>query len=121
VGSADPAAEVAKLLLAERKRRNLGPLLRDPALDAVANSEVQSAANQGQMKLSGDLAGHVLKTNPDLSSAVGELFVASAPDEAAGSKNIAEPRWTRLGVGAVYAGSKQFGAGRLWVVLLYGR
>ena len=34
---------------------------------------------------------------------------------------LAEPRWTRLGVGAVYASPKGAGAGRLWVVLLYGR
>ena len=73
------------------------------------------------MKLSGDSAGLALEKVPELSSAVAELYVGGGADIVAASKNLAEPRWTRLGVGAVYAGSKESGPGRLWVVLLYGR
>ena len=50
-----------------------------------------------------------------------EIFVGTAPEDAVRSRNLAEASWKRLGVGAIYASSKTYGAGRLWVVLLYGR
>ena len=37
------------------------------------------------------------------------------------SRNVAEREWTRFGVGAVYANSDVYGAGRLWVLLVYAR
>src|SRR5439155_25677061 len=80
-----------------------------------------AAAQSGAVKLSGDSAGLALEKVPELSSAVAELYVGGGADIVAASKNLAEPRWTRLGVGALYAGSKESGPGRLWVVLLYGR
>lgn len=115
VGSADPAADIAAVLARERKKRGLRALLRDPALDDVAGHEVRSAALSDQTRLP------PMTEVPGVSEAVGELSVSSAPDELAASKNNAEPKWTRLGVGAMYASSKRFGPGRLWVVLLYGR
>jgi uncharacterized protein YkwD len=121
VGSADPAGDVAALLAREREKKRLRPLKRDASLDAVASHEVRSAALSDQMKLDHDLADRALSKVPDLSSAVAELFVGSAPDEAVNSKNNAEPQWTRLGIGAIYASSKQYGPGRLWIVLLYAR
>jgi len=115
VGSADPVGEIAGVLARERKKRGLPALVRDPALDDVAGHEVRAAALSDKTRLP------PLTDLPGVSEAVGELTVSSAPDELAGSKNNAEPKWTRLGVGAMYASSKQFGPGRLWVVLLYGR
>jgi uncharacterized protein YkwD len=121
VNSADPAADVAKLLFAERRKRGLPELARDAALDKVASAEVRAAADAGALKLQGDAAGKALERKSGLESAVAELFVGSAPDEAANSKNLAEPRWKYLGVAAVYASSRTYGSGRLWVVLVYGR
>jgi len=121
IGTADPAGDVAALLAKVRQKKGLRPLQRDATLDTVAGQEVRAAALADQMKLDSDAAGRALEKVPELQSAVAELFVGSAPEEAAGSKNNAEARWTRLGVGAFYASSKQYGPGRLWVVLLYGR
>jgi hypothetical protein len=84
----------------------------------VASHEVRSAALADHSRLDHDLDGRTL---PGVSAAVAELFVVSAPEDLAASKNNAEPGWTRLGVGAIYASSKKYGPGRLWVVLLYGR
>ena len=118
VVSRDPAADVAGLVAAERRKRGLKPLQRDRTLDGLASQQVSAAAKA--QKLEGDSAGLALSRVPDLSSAVAELYVGGGTDVVTASKNLAEPRWTRLGVGAVYAGSKD-GPGRLWVVLLYGR
>ena len=122
VGSADPAGDVAALILETRKKRGLPALARDRTLDAIARREAQAAAKaEGPLKIQGDAAGEALDALPDLRSAVAEVFVSSAPDEATASTNLSEPRWTRLGVGALYGSSKVYGSGRLWVVLLYGR
>ena len=121
VGSADPAGDVARFVAAERRRRGLPPLSRDAGLDRVAGTQVRNAASADVMKLDRGVAGTALDEVPDLSTAVAELYVGSAPDEVQSSKNLGEAKWTRLGVGAVYASSKQYGPGRLWVVLLYGR
>jgi uncharacterized protein YkwD len=121
VSSNDPAADVAKLLVSERRKRGLPELARDAALDKVASSEVRFAAGTGALKLQGDAAGKALEQIPGLESAVAELFVGTAPDEAARSKNLGDARWKYVGVAATYASSKTYGPGRLWVVLLYGR
>jgi uncharacterized protein YkwD len=121
VGIADPVAEVARFIALEREKRGLPPLLRDPALDGVAGQEVRATAEADQMKIDRSLAGRALQKTKGLSSAVAELYVASAPEEVGSSRNLSERRWTRIGVGALYASSRQYGAGRLWVLLLYGR
>ncbi len=121
VASADPARDAMQLVDAERKKRGLPQLRRDNALDEIARLEVGEAAHAGELKLSGATAARALDKVPELQGAVAEIYIGGGPDVVANSKNIAEARWTRLGVGAVYASSKRFGAGRLWVVLLYGR
>jgi hypothetical protein len=87
----------------------------------VAKNEIRSVADADQMKLDRALPERALEQVPELSSAVAELFVGSGPDDVETSRNLAEPKWTRLGVGALYATSRQYGPGRLWVLLLYGR
>ena len=121
IKSADPAREAVLQIQAERKRRGLPALLRDGALDQIAQEEAANAARGGEAKLSGETAGLALAKVPSLRSALAELIVGGGPDVVTNSKNLAEPQWTRLGAGAVYAGSKAWGAGGLWVVLLYGR
>ncbi len=121
VGSADPAGDVVRFIAEQRRKRGLPPLERDPALDSVAGNEVRSAAQADRMKVDRSVAGKALEESPDLSSAVAELYVGSGPDEVESSQNLAEPAWKRLGVGALYASSKQYGPGRLWVLLLFGR
>ena len=121
VKSADPLREVVLQVEAERKRLHLPALQRDAALDQIAQREAASAAQGGEAKLSGQTVGRALAAAPSLQSAIVELFVGGGPDVVTTSKNLAEPQWTRLGAGAVYAGSKAWGAGSLWVVLLYGR
>ncbi len=122
VGSADPAGEVWRLLFAERKKKGLPPLQRDATLDSLASHEVRSVAlKDGPIQLRDDVPGRAIEQEPELERVAAEILVLGAPDEAATSKNLAEPRWKRLGVGAIYASSKTYGPGRLWVVLLYGR
>ena len=121
VGSSDPAGDVARFIATEREKRGLPPLRRDARLDRVATREIRATALADQMKLDRNLAVRALSESRDLRTAVAELYVATAPEEIGTSRNLAERKWTRIGVGALYAGSAQYGAGMLWVLLLYGR
>jgi len=121
IGSKDPVGAVAKEILKQRTVKGLPELTRDPMLDYVAGHEVRASAMQDNSHPRPGATSRALAEEPNLESAVVELYVASAPDELDGSKSLAEPQWTRLGVGAIYASSKQFGPGRLWVVLIYAR
>ena len=120
VGSRDPAADVAQILAATRRKLKLPALVRDEALDEVARDEVAKRALRDSLVLPREVTERVLDSDPSLRSAVGELIVGSAPEESASSRNLKEARWTRLGVGAIYASSKTYGPGRLWVLILYG-
>lgn len=121
VASDDPAREVSRVVEGERRKHRIPGMERDAALDALAREEAARAAKSGETRLSRDSAGLALEKVPELHGAVTELYVGGSPEMVATSKNLAEPRWTRLGVGAIYANSKSYGAGSLWVVLLFGR
>jgi hypothetical protein len=45
--------------------------------------------------------------------------VASDPAEAIRSRNLPEGRFRRVGVGVAEGDGGRFGAGRLWIVVLY--
>jgi uncharacterized protein YkwD len=122
IGSKDPRADVLRLLSSEREKHRLHPLESDPILDAIALGEVRSISLGGVgMHGHGVATQRALAEDVDLHSAAADLVVATAAEEAITSKNVLEPAWTRVGVGAIYASSKEYGAGRLWVLILYGR
>ena len=120
IGSRDPAGDVARIVATERKKRRLPALERDATLDGIARTEIAAVALRDLPGLPKEVTEHALESDPSLRSIVGELIVGSAPDDSATSRNLGDPRWTRLGVGAVYANSKAYGPGRLWVLILYG-
>ena len=119
IGSPDPAGEALALIAQERSRRKLPALARSADLDAVARRAIARVALADALKLPPGVTAEALESEPTLKSVVGELFVGSAPDEAKTSHNLAEARWTRVGVGAIYASSRTYGPGRLWVLVLY--
>lgn len=122
VGSKDPAGEVAALVAAERQKRKVAALFRAPELDEVALGEVKALAiADGVPEVRKDAAELVLDSVPGLRSAAADLVVAGSPEDARASKNLTDARWTRFGVGAIYANSKQYGPGRLWVLIVYAR
>jgi uncharacterized protein YkwD len=120
VGTADPAADVEAALRSERRRRGLPMPEHDVALSEVARKQIRALALADALAVPADVVAKALDSDPSLQSAVAELFVGSAPDETLSSKALGERRWTRLGVGAMYASSKKYGPGRLWVLILYG-
>ncbi len=48
-----------------------------------------------------------------------DVFVAGAPEDATRSANLADRRFSRVGVGVASGDSARFGKGRLWIAVLY--
>jgi len=121
--SRDPEGEVARLLQDKRRALGLRPLARDPRLDALASRQVRALASGGELSrdLQRAVVDEALRVQPGLRSAIAEAFVGSGAAATGSSRNVADRNWTRLGVGAIYASSDTYGAGRLWVLLLYAR
>ena len=121
--AADPEGEVASILQRKRRALGLAPLARDRALDALAAQQVRALASEGELssRFQRSVVDEALRAQPRLRSAVAEAFVGSGAQATESSRNVAERNWTRLGVGAIYANSDTYGAGRLWVLLLYAR
>jgi uncharacterized protein YkwD len=121
--SRDPEGEVARLLQEKRRSAGLKPLARDSRLDAIAAREVRELASRGDLSrdLQRAVVDEALKSRMRLRSAVAEAYVGSGPGATGSSPNAVSPAWTRVGVGAVYATSEAYGAGRLWVLLVYAR
>jgi len=122
-GSKDPEAEVLRALQRRRDQLRLAPLERDGALDEAARKGIQQAAFRGSALSAteqGTTVRALLDHDPRFESAAAETYVVSSPDEIA-SRNAAERSWTRVGVGALYKSSKDYGPGRLWVLIVFAR
>ena len=84
---------------------------------------MRALASGGELsrELQRAVVDEALRSHPRLRSAITEAYVGSGAAATGSSPNAASPTWTRLGVGAVYASSDTYGAGRLWVLLVYAR
>jgi uncharacterized protein YkwD len=109
-------ARVREAMWAERDRLRAPPLLSDPALDELARAAAREMLRRGEP---GD------ERLPDRALAIGrklaavDAFVATKPTDAIRSQNLPDPRFRRVGVGVAIGDSKRYGAGLLWIVVLY--
>jgi hypothetical protein len=109
-------ARTREALWAERARHGLPPLTADAALDALAR-EAAAAMRRRDDPGAPELADRALALRRQLAAA--DVFVASAPGEAARSANVRDRRFRRVGVGVVSGDSRRFGAGRYWIAVVY--
>jgi uncharacterized protein YkwD len=107
---------VREALWQERARLSLPPLTADAALDELAREGAKELQRADARELP-DLAPRALALKRSLAASDG--FVASAPREAAHSRNLADARFRRVGVGVVEGPSRRFGAGRLFIAVVY--
>jgi len=48
-----------------------------------------------------------------------DAFVGASPDAAASSGSLRDARYRRVGVGVAFGDSRRFGAGLLWIAVIY--
>lgn len=101
----------------ERARAHRPPLTADPRLDALAGEAARGMRDRGEPD-PGDLRDRALALGRRTVAAV-DVFVASAPSDAVRSRNVADPQFARVGVGVATGDSARFGAGRLFIAVVY--
>jgi uncharacterized protein YkwD len=111
-----PDARVREALWRERERLHLPALGADAALDDLA----RDAAVRMQRRDVPDAEGLGEKAlGLRRGVAAVDVFVASGPAEAIRSANLRDARFRRVGVGVTMGDSRRFGAGRLWIAVVY--
>jgi uncharacterized protein YkwD len=111
-----PAARVREALWAERARLGAPPLTQDARLDAFAEDTARAmrAADEAGR---GDAGERAIAAGRALAAV--DVYVASGPEEAIRSRNLPDGRFRRVGVGVATGDSKRFGAGRIWIAVVY--
>jgi uncharacterized protein YkwD len=112
-----PAERVREALWRERQRLGRPPLRADPALDAVAERAARAMLRAGEPAAEADTADRVLALGRSVAAA--DAFLAASPGDAARSENLADARWHRVGVGVAVGDSPRYGAGLLWIAVVY--
>jgi uncharacterized protein YkwD len=109
-------ARIREALWQERARLGLPPLTADAALDELARDGAAELRSRDARELPA-LADRALSLRRTLAAV--DVFVASVPREAARSRNLEDRRFRRVGVGVVEGASRRFGAGRLFIAVIY--
>jgi uncharacterized protein YkwD len=112
-----PEGRVREALWDERARLGAPPLLSDAALDALARDAAHAMARAGRAEAGDALGARALGLGRAVSAA--DAFVASAPGDAVRSRNLRDPALRRVGVGVEVGDSDRYGAGRLWIAVVY--
>jgi uncharacterized protein YkwD len=110
-------ARVREAIWAERARRGAPPLVSDPRLDELARDAVRAMLRAGRPS-PGDLGARALALGRNGAGA--EAFVAARPSEAAArSTNVARAEYRRVGVSVAVGNDSRYGAGQLWIAVVY--
>ena len=113
---AGPRIQILDAIRRARLRVGRPPLLPDPELERMAQGAAEEMLRRGKPG-AGDLAQQALERGGKVSAA--DAFVTASAHDATRSANLADPRFTRVGVGVVVGDHPRFGAGLLWIAVLY--
>jgi len=111
-----PEERVRQALWRERERLGAPALLADPLLDALASRAAREMLRADALA-PGEHGARALALGRKLAAT--DAFVASAPGEAVRSKNLPSARFRRVGVGVAIGDSPTYGAGLLWIAVIY--
>lgn len=115
-GRLTPEGRVKEALWRERERLHRPSLLSDPRLDALAR-EAARAMLVADDPAAQDLAARALGMGRRVGAA--DAFVAASTAEVVRSRNLPDPRFRRVGVGVATGESARYGAGLLWIAVVY--
>jgi uncharacterized protein YkwD len=111
-----PEARVREAIWRERVRASAPALASDPRLDELARAAARKMAGRGEPN-PGDLASRALALGRNVAAA--DAFIAARAGEAARSKNLPDRRFARAGVGVATGESGRYGAGMLFIAVVY--
>ncbi|HEY6104696.1 MAG TPA: CAP domain-containing protein [Anaeromyxobacteraceae bacterium] len=111
-----PEGRVKEAIWRERERLGQPALLQDARLDELAREAVRAMLARDD-PAPGDLGERALGLGRGLGAV--DAFVTASPEGALRSANLADPRHRRVGVAAVPGDSSRYGAGLLWIAVVY--
>jgi uncharacterized protein YkwD len=111
-----PEGRVKEAIWRERARLGRPALLQDARLDELAREAVRTMRARDD-PAPGDLGERALALGRGLAAV--DAFVTASPEGALRSANLADPRHRRVGVGAAVGDSQRYGAGLLWIAVVY--
>ncbi len=115
-GRLAPEGLVKEALWRERARLGRPSLLSDPRLDELAREAARRMLEQDSP--SGEPLARRARELGRKVTAV-DAFVSAFPADAARSSNLGDAQFRRVGVGVAVGDSPRFGAGRLWIAVIY--
>ncbi len=121
-GAADPVQAAYRSLWERRAEHHLPALRRSEALERIALEHARRALELDQPKaqLPGvPLHERVFAAMNDIGTTAVDFFIVESPASLADSKNLADRRNDRVGIGAIQGDSKTYGKGKYWVVVIY--
>lgn len=111
-----PEGRVREVLWAERQRLEAPPLTSDPRLDELARAGARAMMRAGEPSQEG-LAERALALGRKVAAT--DVYVAARATDAARSRNLTDPSYRRVGVGVAIGDSPRYGAGVLWIAVIY--
>lgn len=120
--SGRPLEDAYAVLEAGRRARKLPALRRSEVLERLARDHAQRALEAGVPKAEvrgSNLHERVFEALDEVKGASIDLFVADSPSLVQVSKATAAKGNRLVGVGMVQGDSRQFGAGKYWIVVIY--
>ena len=91
-------------------------MVSDPSLDALAREAAREMLREGEPK--GERLGErALRLGRKIAAV--DAFVAAKASDATRSKNLPDRRFGRVGVGVAIGDSARYGAGLLWIAVVY--
>ena len=114
--SMTPEARVREALWRERARGGAPALVSDARLDALARDAAREMARRGE-PAPGDAAARALAFGRKIAAV--DAFLGARASDAARSRNLADPRFGRVGVGVAVGDSAGHGRGMLFIAVVY--
>jgi uncharacterized protein YkwD len=114
--SMTPEARVREALWRERARGGTPALVSDARLDALARDAAREMARRGE-PAPGDAAARALAFGRKIAAV--DAFLGARASDAARSRNLADPRFGRVGVGVAVGDSAVQGRGMLFIAVVY--
>jgi uncharacterized protein YkwD len=111
-----PDARVREALWREREKLKAPPLVSDPALDELARTAARSMLRT-RTPPGEELGETALGMGRKLAAV--DSFIATAPGDAARSRNLGDTRFRRVGVGVAVGDDSRYGVERLWIAVIY--
>lgn len=122
-GGPDPIGAAYQVIDEQRARKNLKPLKRHPVLEALAQEHARRCLSRDVLSAELDdghkLHERVFETMTDAREASIDLAIVESPTLLPASKNLADSRFSTMGLGLARGDSAKYGNGKLWLVVIY--